>query len=148
MIREGKKLPSDVLDNIPKVIMRFSEDNDIVALYGFGSLTCSSLKPLSDLDFGILLSDSLNKRERFKKSINLLGILNETLKTDDVDLVILNDDPIRFAYYILKTGKLLYCRDQNHLIDFIERTKKNYLDFKPTRDEFDRVFLKGIGYHG
>ena len=48
----------------------------------------------------------------------------------------------------MKTGKLLYCRDQNRLIDFIEKTKKLYLDFKPVRDQFDRVFLEGIGRTG
>ncbi len=148
MIREGKKLPVDVLTKIPTVITKIAEDKDIVALYAFGSLAESSLKPLSDLDFGILLSDSLDKQERIHKSINLIGILNETLKTDEVDLVILNNDPLRFTYRILKTGKLIYCRDQNRLVDFIEKTKKLYPDFKPVRDQFNRVFLEGIGYHG
>ena len=148
MIREGKKLPVDVLTKIPIVITRIAKDRDVIALYAFGSLAESSLKPLSDLDFGILISDSLDKQELFHKSIDLIGILNETLKTDEVDLVILNNDPIRFAYHILRTGKLLYCRDQNRLIDFIEKTKKMYLDFKPFREQFDRVFLEGIGYHG
>jgi len=148
MIREGRKLPVDVMSKIPTVITKIAEDKDVVALYVFGSLAESSLKPLSDLDFGILLSDSIDKQERFKKSIDLIGILNETLKTDEVDLVILNDDPLRFRYYILKTGKLIFCRDQNRLIDFIEKTKKMYLDFKPVREQFDRIFLEGIGYRG
>lgn len=148
MIREGKKLPVDVLTKIPTVISKIAEDKDVVALYAFGSLAESSLKPLSGLDFGVLLSDSLDKQKRIHKSIDLIGILNETLKTDEVDLVILNNDPLRFTYHILKTGKLLYCRDQNRLIDFIEKTKKLYLDFKPVKDQFDRVFLEGIGYHG
>ena len=116
-------------------------------MYAFGSLAESNLKPLSDLDFGILLSDSLDKHERFQKSIELIGILNEALKTDEVDLVVLNNDPMRFAFHVLKTGTLLYCRDQNRLIDFTEKTRKMYLDFKPARDRFDRAFLEGIGYH-
>ena len=124
MIREGKKLPVDVLTKIPKVILKITEDKDVIALYAFGSLVESNLKPLSDLDFGVLLSYSLDKQERFYKTIDLIGIFNETLKTNEVDLVILNYDPIRFAYHILKTGKLLFCRNQNQLIDFIEKTVK------------------------
>lgn len=85
MIREGKKLPTDVLTRIPSLIKRLSKDEVIIAIYAFGSLP-----PLSDLDFGILLTHQLN----------------------------------------------------------IEKTTKIYLDFKFFRDNFDRVFLKGIGYNG
>lgn len=148
MIREGKKLPSDVLKNIPAAVKKIAEDKDVIALYAFGSLAESDLKPLSDLDFAILLSDSLDRKKQFDKRIDLIGIFNETLKTDEVDVVLLNQDPIRFAYHILKNGELLFCRDQSRLIDFIEKTKKLYLDFKPARDRFDRDFLEGIGYHG
>ncbi len=148
MIRDGKKLPVDVITKIPGVIAKIAKDKDVVALYAFGSLADGNLKPLSDLDFGILLSDSLDKQERFKKSIDLIDTFNETLKTDEVDMVILNDDPLRFAYHILKTGKLLHCRDQNQLIDFAEKTIKLYLDFKSARDQIDQAFLEGIGYHG
>ncbi len=100
MIRDGKKLPADIMIKIPGVIAKIAEDKDVVALYAFGSLADGNLKPLSDLDFGILLSDSLDKQERFKKSIDLIGTFNETLKTDEIDMVILNDDPLRFAYHI------------------------------------------------
>ncbi|KKL81480.1 hypothetical protein LCGC14_1994370 [marine sediment metagenome] len=148
VIRDGKKLPADVMTKIPGVIAKIADDRDVVALYAFGSLADGNLKPLSELDFGILLSDSLDKQERFKKSIDLIDTFNETLKTDEIDIVILNDGPLRFAYHILKTGKLLHCRDKNQLIDFVEKTIKLYLDFKPARDQIDQAFLEGVGYHG
>lgn len=148
MIREEKKLPPDILTKIPTVVTRVAEDKHVIALYAFGSLAEENLRPLSDLDFAILLSEFLDKRERFYKSIDLIGVFNETLKTDEVDLVILNNDPVRFAYNILKNGKLLYCSDQTLLIDFIDKTIKIFLDFKLVRDQFDRVFIEGIGYNG
>ncbi len=148
MIRDGKKLPVDVMTKIPRVIAKIAEDKDVVALYAFGSLAEGNLKPLSDLDFGILLSDSLDKQDRFKKSIDLICTFNETLKTDEVDMVILNDNPLRFAYHILKTGKLLHCRDKNQIIDFIEKTIKLYFDFKPAQDQIDQAFLESVCYHG
>jgi predicted nucleotidyltransferase len=148
MIRDTKKLPGDVLTKIQEVIAKIADDKDVIALYAFGSMVEGNLKPLSDLDFGVLLSDSLGKKDRFKKSIYLIGVFNQTLKTDEIDLVILNDDPLMFKYQILKTGKLLYCRDENRLIDFIEKTTKGYLDFKPAREQFDLEFLKGFGFYG
>ena len=67
MIREGKKLPKDILEKIPAAVSKVKEDKDVIALYAFGSLAESKLKPLSDLDFAVLLSNSLDKTERFEK---------------------------------------------------------------------------------
>jgi len=61
MIREGKKIPSDVKENIPVIVEKLSPDREITALYVFGSLAKGILNPLSDLDFGILLSGKLTK---------------------------------------------------------------------------------------
>ena len=133
---------------IPAVTAKIAADDDVIALYTFGSLAEGNLKPLSDLDFGILLSRSIDRKQRFDKHLDLIGTFTETLRTDEVDLVILNDAPLRFARQILATGKLLFCRDQNQLVDFIEKTTKRYLDFKPVREQFDKVFLEGIGYDG
>lgn len=91
MIREGKKLHTDILTRIPYLIERLSKDEEIIAIYAFGSLASGILKPLSDLDFGILLTHHMNAKERFDKSIELIGKPNQALSTDEVDLIILND---------------------------------------------------------
>jgi predicted nucleotidyltransferase len=148
MIREGHKLPEDVIDQIPVLIEQIEKDTDIVSLYAFGSLATGDLKPLSDLDFGILVSGKLDKQERFNKHLDLIGIFNEVLKTDEVDLVLMNDASMRFCHNIIKSGKLLYCSSKTELLDFIEKTIKLYLDFRFFRDAFDDTFLKGIGYSG
>ena len=85
---------------------------------------------------------------RFDKHLDLIGKFNEVLKTDEVDLVMMNDAPMRFSHNIIKSGKLLYCSNKAELSDFIEKTIKLYLDFRFFRDAFDVSFLKGIGYSG
>ena len=148
MIREGQKLPPNVESRIPLLLDRIAKERDIVALYAFGSLTTGDLKPLSDLDFGILVSGRLDKQKRFDKHLDLLGKFNEILKTDEVDLVMMNDAPMRFSHNIIKSGKLIYCQNKTELSEFIEKTVKLYLDFRFFRDAFDNTFLKGIGYSG
>ena len=111
MIREGRKIPLDVMTKIPEIVERISKDPEIATLYAFGSLATGDLKPLSDLDFGILVSRLLDKEKRFAKNLDLIGLFTETFRTDEIDLVLMNDAPIRFSYHIVKSGRLLYCAD-------------------------------------
>ena len=148
MIREEKKIPEDVLEKIPTIIEVVSKDNDILALYAFGSLIENKLQPLSDLDFGIVLSTKLSRKENFDKHLDLIGIFNNVFRTDEIDLILMNDAPPRFTYHIIKTGKLLFMGNKGKLAEFQEFVIKHYLDFKYYRDEFDSAFLKGIGYNG
>jgi predicted nucleotidyltransferase len=148
MIREGHKLPVDVTDRIPELVNRISQDQEIIALFTFGSLASGNLKPLSDLDFGVLVSNKLDRKKRFDNHLNLIGLFNKIFGTDEVDLILMNEAPMRFSYNIIKSGKLLYCADTDALTEFIEKTVKVYLDFRYFRDEFDKEFLKGVGYNG
>jgi predicted nucleotidyltransferase len=148
MIREGKPLPADVKEKVPVVVKRVSNDPEIVALYAFGSLAEDTLKPLSDLDFAVLLSGRLNYKQRFDKHLEFIGKFNSIFHTDDIDLVMLNEAPPRFSFHITSSGTVLFCSDRPALVDFIERTRKLYLDFKYFRDSFDKAFLRGIGYYG
>jgi uncharacterized protein len=103
---------------------------------------------LSDLDFGVLLSYRLDKNQRFKKHLDLIGLFTDSLRTDEVDLILMNDVSFNICYQIVKTGKLLICNSKMDLIDFKENLIRSFLDFKFIRDDFDSTFLKGIGYHG
>jgi predicted nucleotidyltransferase len=148
MIRDGRKLPEGVTGKIPSLVKAISRDSEIAALYIFGSLAEGNLRPLSDLDFGVLLSASLDRRRRGEKHLDLIGLFNDMLQTDEIDLVVMNDAPPRFSHRILKTGRLLHAGDRDQLADFYERTVRRYLDFKPVRTRFVDAFLKGVGFNG
>ncbi|WP_173179251.1 type VII toxin-antitoxin system MntA family adenylyltransferase antitoxin [Desulfosarcina ovata] len=141
-------MPDDVLTRIPSLVNSLAGAKDVAALYSFGSLAKNKLGPLSDLDFGILISPQVTKKECIDKQLELVGVFTESLKTEEVDLVFMNHAPLNIAFQILKTGKLLLCNDRRSLIDFRENVVRSYLDFCFIRDAFDSVFLKGIGYHG
>ena len=148
MIREGIKLKNDVLEKLPEAIQAVKMHPEVTALYSLGSAATHELKPLSDLDFAILLSFGLTRKQRFDKHLELIGIFNTVFHTDEIDLMILNDASFRFCFEVLKTGNLLYCKHKAELVDFYDQVMKNYLDFKYFRDSFDRTFLRGIGYNG
>ena len=74
MIRDGIKLKNNVLERLPDLIQAVNQHSDVVALYSFGSVAKKELKPLSDLDFAILLSGQLNRQQRFKKHLDGTGV--------------------------------------------------------------------------
>ena len=148
MIRDGIKLQGNVLERLPVLIQALKQHSEVVALYSFGGAARDELKPLSDLDYAILLSGQLSKRQRFDEHLELIGIFNNVFRTDEIDLIILNDASLRFCYVILKTGKLLYFRNKDDLINLRDQVLKYYLDFRYFRDSFDKVFLEGVGYDG
>jgi len=76
----------------------------------------------------------------------LREIICETLNTEEIDLVILNNAPPYFAKNIINYGKLLFCNNKNQLTDFIEVTTMLYLDFMYYRNQFLKTFkhISGI----
>jgi predicted nucleotidyltransferase len=137
-----------VLEKITEVIDDLSRNKNVAAFYVFGSASTGNIKPLSDLDFAVLLTSTLPKKQRFDVPLSLLGDLNLALKTDEIDLILLNDVPARIAYSIIKEGRLLLCQYEKELIDFSEDTVRRYLDFKFFLDDFNDTFTEMIGYHG
>ena len=148
MIREEKKIPADAKDHLTDIVTKISGDNSVSALYVYGSFASGTLKPLSDLDFGILLGKDLDKGERFQKHLELFGTFNETFKTDEIDLIVMNDVAWYIGYNIIKTGTLLLCNNKIDLINFRGELTKKTLDFNHFRNAFDEVFLQGIGCNG
>jgi predicted nucleotidyltransferase len=148
VIRSQKKLPPKVSEKIPEIVNGLSGENNIAALYAIGSAATGDLRRLSDLDFGVLLDTKIPKKERFDIHSSLLGYLNQKFQTDEIDLILLNEAPARIAYSILKDERLLLCHNSKELIDFSEDTVRTHLDFKFFIDDFDRTFLKTIGYYG
>ena len=147
MIKE-KRLQSDVLQKVPKLIEELRACEDVVALFFFGGLAQGKLKPLSDLDFAVLLRLNFDREKMLDRQLDLMGIIARELATDEFDLIILNTAPLRFAYHILKSGKAVFVKDRRQLGDFREHVVKRYLDFRHYRQEFDRSFLRGLGLHG
>jgi len=147
MIRE-KRLPPNVLQRIPGMIEVLRACEDVVALFFFGGLARGELKPLSDLDFALLLKGNSNQEKMWDRQLDLMGIIAKELGTDEFDLIILNIAPLRFSHQILKNGERIFVKDQQQLGDFQERVVKKYLDFLYYRREFDRAFLGGLGLHG
>ncbi len=99
------------------------DNPDVVAAWAFGSAKDGVLREGSDADVGVLMS----RAPTFEEQLALLGRLQDALRLDDVDLVILNDaNPIlRFEAV---SGRRLFTRDLPALAEFVSLTAREYED--------------------
>lgn len=59
----------------------------------------------------------------------------------EVDLRILNTAPVEFRYEVVKTGRVVFARDESLRIAFETDVLSKYLDLKPLYDRMDRALL-------
>lgn len=92
------------LDSLKTLFRRYPE---IKLVYFFGSRAKSSYGPLSDYDFAVYFGNIKNKR-MFSIKLDLITQISSILKTDSVDIVILNlTKSPELKYAILKEGILI-----------------------------------------
>ena len=116
---------------IEKRIRTFFENtqDQVAAVYLFGSVVSGRARSDSDVDVGVLLSS------RPAATFDGLGLGMEDDLTKwlgrEVDLALLNDAPPDLAIRVLRGGKLLLEYDRSARIRFEVRTRNEYFDLEP-----------------
>jgi len=116
----------------------------VILAYLFGSQANGKTGPLSDIDIAVYFKKAITPDERFDLRLKVLGELTDLFKTDDIDLVVLNDAPPLLAHRILKEGILIFSDNDKKRLEFEVRAILKYLDWKPFLDKFTQeVFGSG-----
>jgi len=108
----------------------------VVLGYLFGSQAKGKIGPLSDIDIAVYFKEAITSDERFDLRLKILGELADLFKTDDIDLVVLNDAPPLLAHRILKEGVLIFSDNDKKRLEFEVKAVLKYLDWKPYLDKF------------
>lgn len=107
----------------------FKSHPDIKLAYLFGSRASGAEGPLSDYDFAVYF-DLKDKGRMSDIRFELLDQLSRELKTDDVDLVVLNlTESPELKYNIIKEGRLIF-EEEPYKTIFEPRVLNEYFDFK------------------
>ncbi|TSC95639.1 MAG: nucleotidyltransferase [Parcubacteria group bacterium Athens1014_10] len=117
-IKEISQILSPVFRSLKKVGL----------VYLFGSTAENKKGPMSDYDFAVYFAEK-NKKKIFDLRCELMDKISRTLKTDKVDLVVLNvaEGP-ELKYNIIKEGKLIFEREPYKVL--IEpKILNEYFDF-------------------
>jgi predicted nucleotidyltransferase len=121
------------LDTIRPQLEYLFRQRPVQLAYLFGSQATGYTHADSDVDIAVLLNDGLTADERFAERLALIGALSQVLRTDTVDVVILNEASPLLAYEALHHGVLLYCAEENTRVEFQVRTLHAYEDTAPLR---------------
>jgi len=140
MIKRNK-IEKDIAQFFPLLEEKLKEDEDIIFVYIFGGYGKGKISPLSDFDIGIYLKENV---DIFEKKIYLNSFITSILKTDEVDIVFLNNAPCVLVHNILKTGKLLFSKDEKKRIEFVAKNIKEYFDMQYYLKRFKEDMFKRI----
>lgn len=140
MIKRNR-IPADISDRLERLASLLQQDQRVVFAYLFGGLATGVQKPLSDVDIAIFLNPECVDAET---KLDLIGLLTDTLGTDEVDLVVLNTAPISLVGRILKQKKLLADNQPFKRHQFESLKMREFFDFRRLEQVIlDRRFAGG-----
>lgn len=113
------------MEKLSKLQSALSRHPDITFAYLFGSQASGRTTRMSDIDIAVYLHRSPDGEKR----LEILGLLIDTLKSDRVDLVILNTAPLPLQFRVLKNNQLLVDKAPFLRHAFESKTIVMYLDF-------------------
>ncbi|MBM4305393.1 MAG: nucleotidyltransferase domain-containing protein [Deltaproteobacteria bacterium] len=122
-----------------KEFKRKLEELGVFVIYLFGSKAIGKASRLSDIDIGVVLKESPSEKDTKALYQGLYGILSELYPPSKLDIVFLQTTPLSLQYFAIKEGKILFEKDPQFTADYEEFIVKQYLDFRPVLDFFDRV---------
>ncbi len=93
----------------------------------FGSVSTGQTGPLSDVDLAVYLDPAAPRGLDIEIAIG--SILERALRTDDLDVVILNDANPALKFNAVRTGTLLFCVDEGEYEDFYVRAASEFYDY-------------------
>lgn len=130
-------------------LMEFFSKVDLVKVaYLFGSTVRGEANCLSDTDIAVLFDESLSKNEAFDLQLKLIDELTTLLKTNNVDLVTLNNSPLLLTYNAIRNGIILKS-DEPVRVRFETKIMSRYLDEqyhikRHTRESLNRIAGSGF----
>ena len=126
----------------------FKKKDCIELVYLFGSTARGEEGKLSDIDIGVYLTEILSKEERFEKRLELISDITSVLKTNKLDLIIMNDASISLNFEIIKANNPIFVRNETKKIDVEVLIMAKYLDRRYYEKRASDIFLSKVLRNG
>jgi len=107
----------------------------VLAASLIGSQARGSARPLSDVDVAIWHDPRLDAAEKLRLRLALTGAATRALRTNEVDVVLLNGASPLMRHRAIRDGRRLIERDREARVHLETRALLEYLDTAPLRAE-------------
>jgi len=125
-------------------LSRVLDREGVIAAMLIGSQVRGTPGPLSDVDIAVWHEPGLDPAGQLQLQVKLARLAGETLRTNEVDIVMLNQAPPLLRHRAIRDRKLLVDRDPVARVRLDARALLDYLDTKPLRAEMSRGLRKRI----
>ena len=132
----------DIEDKIEDLKDYFEEQEDIVAVYIFGSYGTEYQTPLSDVDFAVLFRE--DAEIGLMREMEIMAQMTLITKVENVDLMNLNKVSVLLQHEALKKGRLIFEREEQRVTEFIEHVLTYYYDAKIRSERFNREYRESL----
>jgi predicted nucleotidyltransferase len=126
MIRHAP-LPADVDEKIATLGQALEACPEVVFAYVFGGMGAGRPTPLSDVDVAVYLDEGTDPLET---RLEVVAKVTAHLRTDEVDVVVLNSAPVALLGRILATRRVVLDRDPFRRHRFESRALREFFDFR------------------
>lgn len=143
VIDEKERVPpldEAALERLGRVLDR----QGVVAAMLIGSQARGTPGLLSDVDIAVWHEPGIDPAGRLQLQLELARLAGETLRTNEIDIVMLNQAPPLLRHRAVRDAKLLVERDPVARVRLDARALLDYLDTKPLRAEMSRGLRKRI----
>ncbi|MBU0721931.1 nucleotidyltransferase domain-containing protein [Patescibacteria group bacterium] len=127
-----------------KQLNKLSRKYCINVIYLFGSQAEKNTTNQSDYDFAVLLDEKIKPEEYGQYQIDIISELLLLIKTDHIDLIILNNKkvPLLLKYNIIKQGKLLYEKKNSERIFLEVDILRHWFDWQYFEEMWGNIYIK------
>ena len=110
----------------------------------FGSRVREAARAESDVDVAVLVDDACadGAQALHDARRRLVPAMTHAVRSDLIDLVILNNAPPLLCHRVIRDGILLYARSDVERVRFMRRTLGEYLDLEPRLREQTRLVVR------
>jgi predicted nucleotidyltransferase len=134
-------------DSLPGIL----SGQPVTLAYFYGSARTGSMSPQSDIDIGLVVSESLTPADSLNLILRLKLALEERSGLSNVDIRIINDAPLVFRGRVVTDGVLIYSTNETQRVQFETSTRLQYFDYLPIHLQMQSAFFEDIrkrGLHG
>ncbi len=114
------------------LIETIKQSPDVLAVILFGSYATGKMKGISDIDIAVILETQSKDLEADIGS----------MYSPYIDVVLFHRLPLHVQFEVLKSGKVLFCKDERKLFEIKFKVLREYLEMSNTYERIKRMVLK------